>query len=156
MEQVNKECNYWPWQEEGGCRKVLPQQVYSHRWQHMIYNRVIVAMHKGTLALTGRPRCRNHRSHKHKYASCRASRGGGGGGRPLGSGRQLPPPPPTNCWPEAPWGGERHWRGGFREGEGGGAPGGSVGGGSKWGNSGCWGGGGGHRLPLPPLHHNQD
>ena len=26
------------------------------------------------------------------------------GGRALGSGRQLPPPP-TNCWPEAPWGG---------------------------------------------------
>ena len=34
---------------------------------------------------------------------------------------------------------------------GGGAPGGAVGGGSKLGNLGCWGGGG-HRLPLPPQH----
>ena len=35
---------------------------------------------------------------------------------------------------------------------GGGALGGSVGGGGgECGDLGCWGGGGGHRLPLPPL-----
>ena len=65
--------------------------------------------------------------------------GGGGGGRPLSSGRQLPPP--TNCWPEAPWGG-----GGLREGR--------LGGGSRWGDLGCWGGGegtGSPYLPLPSL-----
>ena len=43
------------------------------------------------------------------------------GGRPLGSGRQLPPPPPpTNCWPEAPWGGGGHGKGGSRRGDRGG------------------------------------
>ena len=54
--------------------------------------------------------------------------------------------------------------GGYRRGWGGGAPGGSVGGGvqvgqfgvgggrgSRWGDLGCLGGGGGHRLPLPTL-----
>ena len=73
---------------------------------------------------------------------------GGGGGRPLGSGRQLPPP--TNCWPEAPWGGGGGLKGGQMGG--GGAPGGSVGGGgSRWGNLGCWGGRGGTGSPYLPL-----
>ena len=82
--------------------------------------------------------------------------GGGGGATPR---FWTPTTPPTNCWPEAPWGGasegvfrEGEWGGGIR-GAGGGAPGGSVGGG---GPSGAirgvgGGGGGGHRLPLPPL-----
>ena len=87
----------------------------------------------------------------------------------------TPTTPPTNCWPEAPWGGGGggHLRGGFREGEwgrgyrrgwGGGLREGRWGGGSKWGYSGwwwgdlgCWGGGGAEGgtgspyLPLPSL-----
>ena len=73
----------------------------------------------------------------------------------------TPTKPPTNCWPEAPWGG----RGGALEGGGGG--GGALEGGSRRGDGGgglregrLGGGvqvgrfgvlGGGGRLPLPPL-----
>ena len=89
----------------------------------------------------------------------------------------TPTTPPTNCWPEAPWGGG-DLRGGFREGEGGGgyrrgwrgggAPGGSVGGGVQVGQFGVVGGGvqvgrfgvlggGGAQAPLtspcPPSNH---
>ena len=72
----------------------------------------------------------------------------------------TPTTSPTNCWPEAPWGGGGGgWGGGNGGGGGlggamgGGAPGGSVGGGSRWGNLGCWGGGGTGcpYLPLPSL-----
>ena len=94
----------------------------------------------------------------------------------------TPTTPPTNCWPEAPWGG--HWRGGSgrgggggggsRRGWGGGGGGGGLregrlgggsrwgesgwwGGGSRWGDLGCWGGGGGAQAPLtspcPPSNH---
>ena len=94
------------------------------------------------------------------------------GGRPLGSGRQLPPLLTVGRRPLGGGASEGGVQGGRRGGGGGGgiggaggggALGGSVGGGSKWGNSGWWGGGvqvgrfgvlgggGGHRLPLPPL-----
>ena len=75
----------------------------------------------------------------------------------------TPTTPPTNCWPEAPWGGGGgggcEWGGGQGGGggaNGGGGLGGSFGGGSRrvgWGGvqAGRFGGGGGHRLPLPPL-----
>ena len=71
--------------------------------------------------------------------------GPGGGGQPLGSGRQLPPQLTVG---RRPLGGE----GGFRGGDWGGGGSGRVGwgGGSRWGNLGCCGGGGG-RLRLPPL-----
>ena len=58
-------------------------------------------------------------------------------------------PPPSRSGPKAPGGGG-HWRGGFREGRWGGGSGGSVGGGVQVGQFGVVGGGG-HRLPLPPL-----
>ena len=91
--------------------------------------------------------------------------------------------PPTNCWPEAPWGGGGGGggggalEGGFREGRwggsrrgrggGGGAPGGSVGGGGvqvqRFGvvvggpGGAIWGGGGWAQAPLtsacPPSNH---
>ena len=78
----------------------------------------------------------------------------------------TPTTPPTNCWPEAPWGG------GGRGGIGGGGKGGAIGGGSRrglgggglregrlggggsrWGNLGVGGGGGtgSPYLPLPSL-----
>ena len=84
----------------------------------------------------------------------------------------TPTSPPTNCWPEAPWGGgsgRRNGGGGIGgAGGGGGAPresvGGGVqvgqfgvvvvGGGSRWGDLGCWGGRGrtgSPYLPLPSL-----
>ena len=60
----------------------------------------------------------------------------------------VTPPPPAEVGRRPRGGGD--WRGGFRVGRGGG-----VGwGGSRWGDLGLgWvgGGGGGHRLPLPPL-----
>ena len=50
---------------------------------------------------------------------------GGGGGTPW---LWTPTNPPTNCWPEAPWGGARgHWRGGEGRGDGGGGGSGRVG-----------------------------
>ena len=79
----------------------------------------------------------------------------------------TPTTPPTNCWPEAPWGGGGGGGGGgiggggggSRRGDGGGGIGGAMGGGIREGRLGegvqvgRFGvlGGGGHRIPLPPL-----
>ena len=90
---------------------------------------------------------------------------GGGGATPW---FWTPTTPPTDCWPEAPWGGGGgggggggigggvqggRMGGGVQEGRGGGAPGGSVGGGPSgtiWGVGGG-GGTGSPYLPLPSL-----
>ena len=60
----------------------------------------------------------------------------------------TPTTPPTNCWPEAPWGGGGgggggHLRGGFREGEWGGGYRRGWGGGGGGSGRVSWGGGGG-------------
>ena len=83
----------------------------------------------------------------------------GGGGGLLGSGRQLPPQLTVGRRPEG--GGGGGIGGGFREGQrggggsrrglGGGGSGRVGGGGVQVGRLGVVGGGGGHRLPLPPL-----
>ena len=84
----------------------------------------------------------------------------------------TPTSPPTNCWPEAPWGGGGALEGGFREGRlgggvleglgGGGLREGWLGGGGPGGA--IWGvGGGGAQAPLTspcppytiPYHHHK-
>ena len=75
---------------------------------------------------------------------------GGGGGDPSVLDANYPP---TNCWPEAPWGGGggAAWEGGFKEGR--------LGGGSRRGFGGGGSGGfvGGAQAPLtspcPPSNH---
>ena len=79
---------------------------------------------------------------------------GGGGATPR---FWTPTTPPTNCWPEAPWGGGGGGglEGGFREGRMGGGLGGAGGGGLRegwWGggvpSGAIWGGGGGGGVQV--------
>ena len=105
-------------------------------------------------SVTPSPKCFSEGGVSTTFDEREAMHSTGGGG----SGRQLPPQ--TNCWPEAPWGGEGQLEGGFREGQmggrsrrgwGGGPPGRSGGGGgSRWGDLGCWGGGA--QAPLTSDH----
>ena len=63
----------------------------------------------------------------------------------------TPTTPPTNCWPEAPWGGGA-LEGGSRRGKGGGGlREGRLGGGVQVGRFGVLGGGGGTGSPYLPL-----
>ena len=103
-------------------------------------------------SVTPSPKCFSEGGVSTTFDEREAMHSTGGGG----SGRQLPPQ--TNCWPEAPWGGEGQLEGGFREGQmggrsrrgwGGGPPGRSGGGGGPGGAIWGVGGGGGHRLLLP-------
>ena len=92
-----------------------------------------------------------------------ANPGGPGGATPRFGTPTTPPPPPTNCWPEAPWGGGGHWRGGLGGAMGGGLRQGRGGGGLRECRSGgvevgrFGSGGGGVKAPLtspcPPSNH---